>query len=72
MSIENAGVILNVIVLLGIGVGFIGLVIIFLNNMIYKYWKPLNWYGKYFNFNEGVSTKPSSEETILDKEPSKQ
>lgn len=72
MDIQTAGTFLGATILFGFSIGFVGMVIIFLNNMIYKYWKPLNWYGKYFNLNDDKNIfkdkQPTLEEAILNKE----
>ena len=64
LGLEQAGVFLGATILIGFGIAFIGMVIIFLNNMIHRFWKPLNWFGKYFNFNDPINmeskkSKPS-------------
>lgn len=49
MEIQTAGNFLGAALLFGTGFAFIGIVIVFLNNIIHKYWKPLNWF-KFLNF----------------------
>jgi hypothetical protein len=49
MDIQTAGNFLGASLLFGVGIAFIGVVIVFLNNIISKYWKPLNWF-KFMNF----------------------
>jgi hypothetical protein len=49
MDIQTAGNFLGASLLIGLGIAFIGVVIVFLNNIIFKYWKPLNWF-KFMNF----------------------
>jgi hypothetical protein len=49
MDIQTAGNFLGASLLFGVGIAFIGVVIVFLNNIISKYWKPLHWF-KFMNF----------------------
>jgi hypothetical protein len=64
LGLEQAGVFLGATILIGFGIAFIGMVVIFLNNMIHKFWKPLNWFSSYFSFSdtansESKKSKPS-------------
>lgn len=43
MSIEGAANFLVGAILAGLGFSTIGVVIIFLNNLFAKYWKPMSW-----------------------------
>lgn len=43
MDINQAAVFLAGSLLIGLGVGFIGVVVVFLNNIFSKYWKPIQW-----------------------------
>ena len=65
MDIQIAANFLAASLLLGTGIAFIGIVIVFLNNIIHKYWKYLGWF-KHWNFaDESKYTKfkePSFEE----------
>jgi hypothetical protein len=45
MSIEGAANFLVGTILAGLGFGIIGIVIIFLNNLFAKYWKPMSLPG---------------------------
>ena len=49
MDIQLAANFLAASLLLGTGIAYIGIVIIFLNNVIFKYWKYLGWF-KHWNF----------------------
>lgn len=51
MDIQTAGNFLGASLLIGLGIAFIGVVIVFLNNIIFKYWKPLHWF-KFMNFTD--------------------
>lgn len=66
MDIQAAGNFLGASLLFGAGFAFIGIVIIFLNNIIYKFWKPLNWF-KFLNFNDQSQVqKKEMKEPVLD------
>jgi hypothetical protein len=43
MNVDQASVFLIGTLLVGLGVSVIGIVILFLNNMYAKYWKPVTW-----------------------------
>ena len=49
MDIQIAANFLAASLLLGTGFAFIGIVIVFLNNIIFRYWKYLGWF-KHWNF----------------------
>lgn len=69
MDIQAAGNFLGASLLFGAGFAFIGIVIIFLNNIIYKFWKPLNWF-KFLQFNEQAQVqKKDMKEPVLDEKP---
>jgi len=51
MDIQTAGNFLGAALLFGTGFAFIGIVIVFLNNIIHMFWKPLNWF-KFMNFTD--------------------
>jgi len=51
MDIQLAANFLAASLLLGTGIAYIGIVIIFLNNVIFKYWKYLGWF-KHWNFTD--------------------
>lgn len=66
MDIQAAGNFLGASLLFGAGFAFIGIVIIFLNNIIYKYWKPLYWF-KFLNFNDSQQVqKKDMKEPVLE------
>ena len=65
MDIQVAANFLAASMLLGTGFAFIGIVIIFLNNIIYKYWKYLGWF-KHWNFaDEKTYSKSEVKEPTL-------
>ena len=49
MDIQVASIFLSASLLIGTGIAFLGIVIVFLNNIIHKYWRNLNWF-KFLNF----------------------
>jgi len=51
MDIQTAGNFLGAALLFGTGFAFIGIVIVFLNNIIHRFWKPLGWF-KFLNFTD--------------------
>lgn len=69
MDIQAAGNFLGASLLFGAGFAFIGIVVIFLNNIIYKFWKPLNWF-KFLQFNEQSQVqKKDMKEPVLEEKP---
>jgi hypothetical protein len=63
MSIQAASDLLGVMLLVGTGIAFLGVVIVFLNNIIHRYWKKLNWFT-FLNFTE--EKKYSTQESVLE------
>ena len=51
MDIQVASIFLSASLLIGTGIAFLGIVIVFLNNITHKYWKNLNWF-KFLNFTD--------------------
>jgi hypothetical protein len=49
MEIQIAADFLATTLLVGTGIAFVGVIIVFLNNIIFKYWKYLGWF-KHLNF----------------------
>lgn len=43
MDMDSAAAFLGESILIGTGIIFIGIVIIVLNNIFHKYWKPVKW-----------------------------
>ena len=43
MTIEQSAVFLASTILTGLGVVVVGLVVVVLNNLFSKYWKPIDW-----------------------------
>jgi hypothetical protein len=72
MGLVEAGTFLGATILFGLGIAAIGIVIIFLNNIIYKFWKPLNWF-KFLDFNDTnrYYNRVHKEPTLDDIEPKK-
>lgn len=51
MDIQVASIFLSASLLIGTGIAFLGIVIVFLNNIIHKYWKNLHWF-KFLQFTD--------------------
>jgi hypothetical protein len=66
MDIQTAGNFLGASLLIGLGIAFIGVVIVFLNNIIFNYWKPLNWFKFMYFVDEKQYTKIEVKEPTLD------
>jgi hypothetical protein len=43
MDIDNASTFLSAAILMGLGFIVVGIVILVLNNIFHKYWKPIQW-----------------------------
>lgn len=65
MDIQIAANFLAASMLLGTGFVFIGIVIIFLNNIIFKYWKYLGWF-KHWNFADEKNFSKLQKEPVLE------
>ena len=68
MDIQVASIFLSASLLFGTGIAFLGIVIVFLNNLIHKYWKNLNWF-KFLNFtDEKQFLKPAETPAVKETE----
>jgi hypothetical protein len=72
MGLVEAGTFLGATILFGLGIAVIGVVVIFLNNIIHKFWKPLNWF-KFLDFNDAkmYPVRVHKEPTFDDIKPTK-
>ena len=63
MDIQVASIFLSASLLIGTGIAFLGIVIVFLNNIIHKFWKNLNWF-KFLNFTDEKQYPKATEEPV--------
>jgi hypothetical protein len=63
MDIGVASIFLSAALLMGTGIAFLGIVIVFLNNIIHRYWKNLNWF-KFLDFTDEKRYPPTAQASV--------